>query len=360
MTKLSIPENLPRVIVTGQMFPASRTRQRIDAMRAPGCEVDTVSTMPEGHDYETPPTLMARIRHRLRIPSDPADANNALLRAVAQGADILWLEAADMIRAGTLRRAKAINPDIAIVCYSEDDMMNPGNRTRWQQATFPLIDLWVTTKSLNTRADELPSLGIKRILFVNNSYDPGMHRPVEVDQADRAAFGAPISFIGTYERPRAQSVLSLAARGFEVRVWGNGWGHMQGVNDNLRIEGRPAYNEEFAKVVSASRINLCFLRHANRDLQTCRSIELPGCAGFMVHERNPEIEALLNDGDAAVFFSSDDELAEVCAYWMDRDEDRLRIGLNARRRVEELELSHRANILRVLNELSRIDDGTPQ
>jgi spore maturation protein CgeB len=135
---------------------------------------------------------------------------------------------------------------------------------------------------------------------------------------------------------------------------------MQGVDDNLRIEGRPAYNNEFAKVVSASRINLCFLRHANRDLQTCRSIELPGCAGFMVHERNPEIEALLKDGEAAVYFSSDDELAEVCAYWMDRDADRLRIGQTARRRVEELELSHRANIVRALNELSRNDEVTPR
>ena len=109
--------------------------------------------------------------------------------------------------------------------------------------------------------------------------------------------------------------------GFQRRagpVWGNGWEKLRGRHENLKIEGRPAYNDEFAKVVAASMVNLCFLRHANRDLQTCRSIELPACGGFMVHERNDEIEALLRDLREAVYFSDDDELLSLCRFWLDR------------------------------------------
>ena len=58
------------------------------------------------------------------------------------------------------------------------------------------------------------------MLFVNNSYDTDIHRPVDVGLADKQTFGAPVvSFIGTYDAPRAQSVIHLASRGVPVRVW---------------------------------------------------------------------------------------------------------------------------------------------
>ena len=210
-----------KIVVVGQTFSASRTPQRVSAMGDLGHAVTAVPITPEGTDYETSPSMMVRIRYRLRIPGDPARANAAIF-ATARNADVLWLEAADMIRAGTLRRLKRLNPDISIVGYSEDDMMNPRNRTIWQQQALHLIDLWATTKSLNTRAEERAVLKPRKMLFVNNSYDPAIHRPVETDAADRDTYGASVSFIGTYEAPRAQSVVHLARNGVTVRVWGNG------------------------------------------------------------------------------------------------------------------------------------------
>ena len=318
-------------------------------MRDQGCAVTCVPTVPEGANYETPPTIQQRIRYRLRLPADPAKANGAILREVENGADILWLDAADMISAATLRRAKQINQNLALVWYCEDDMMNPRLRTRQLDAALGLFDLWVTTKSFNTRPDELPSLGAKRTFFVNNSCDPVLHRPVGVSDEDRRRYGAPISFIGSFEEPRAQSMLHLARQGLNVRVWGNGWADWVGRHPNLMIENKPAYNDDFAKVVSASSINLCFLRHANRDLQTCRSIEVPACEGFMVHERNGEITALYREEKEATYFSSDDELAAVCATWLECDREL--IGKAARQRTLELELTHSSNIIRILGAL---------
>ena len=167
------------IVVVGETFAASRTPQRVAAMRRLGHTVRTVPTMPPGVDYETAPSLATRLRYRLRVPADPAGANAAILSA-AGGADILWLETARMIRPGALRRLKALNPDTAIVCYSEDDMMNPRNRTVWLQRSMPLIDLWATTKSLNMRPEERDALKLGNMLFVNNSYDTDIHRPVDV------------------------------------------------------------------------------------------------------------------------------------------------------------------------------------
>lgn len=345
-------QTLPRIIVVGQTFEASRTVQRAAAMRGLGCTVTCVPTVPAGDNYETPPTMLQRIRYRLRFPADPASANQAILREVEHGADILWLDAADMISAATLRRAKQINEKLALVWYCEDDMMNPRLRTRQLDAALGLFDLWVTTKSFNARPEELPSLGARKVFFVNNSCDPELHRPVKLSEEDRHKFGAPVSFIGSFEEPRAQSMLYLAGQGIKVRVWGNGWATWVGRHPNLQIENRPAYNEEFAKVVSASSINLCFLRHANRDLQTCRSIEVPACAGFMVHERNDEIGALYREGREAAYFSSDEELAKVCESWLEREEQRNIVGTAAQERTLEIGLVHSSNVMRILKALT--------
>ena len=351
MTLESEYKTPPRIVVVGQTFEASRTVQRVAAMRHLGCPVSCVPTVPEGANYETRPTIAQRVRYRLRLPADPANANRAIIREVENGADILWLDAADMISAATLRQAKGINNDLALVWYCEDDMMNPRLRTRQLDAALELFDLWVTTKSFNAQPEELPALGAKRVFFINNSCDPVLHRPVRVTDDDRRRFGAPISFIGSFEEPRAQSMLHLARQGLNVRVWGNGWADWVGRHPNMVIENKPAYNDDFAKVVSASSTNLCFLRHANRDLQTCRSIEIPACEGFMVHERNDEITALYREKKEAAYFSLDEELARVCASWLERDEQRGLVGKAARERTLKLELDHRSNIIRILGAL---------
>ncbi len=341
----------PAAVVVGQTFEASRTPGRVAAMRALGCRVVCIPTTPPGRDYESRPSLVQRLRHRLRLPADPAGANGALLDAVGEGADVLWLDAADMIGPKTLARARRINGGLRIVWYAEDDMMNPRLRTRWLERSLGLFDLWVTTKSFNADPGELPSLGAGEMLFVNNSFDVNLHRPVAVTDAEREQFGNPVSFIGTFEEARARSLLHLAEQNLSVRVWGNGWGDWVGRHGNLRIENRPADNDDYARIIAASAVNLSFLRKANRDLQTCRSIEIPASAGFMIHERNDEITALFRENREAVYFSDDGELTQVCADWLTREEQRKQIAAAARVRAFELELSHESNIIRILNAL---------
>ncbi|MEE3000828.1 MAG: glycosyltransferase [Pseudomonadota bacterium] len=346
-----------RIILVGQTFAESRTIQRAAAMRSLGHLVNCVPTVLPGLNYETEPTTFQRIRYRLRIPGDPAGANKGILRKISNGADILWLDAADMIKPSILCRARQLNRNLAVVWYSEDDMMNPVLRTRQIEGILPLCDLWVTTKSFNAHLEELPSLGVRNVFFVNNSCEPTLHRPVKITEQERLQFGSPISFIGSFEEPRAISILHLAKSGFNVRVWGNGWSDWVGRHPNLRIENRPAYNDEFAKVISASSINLCFLREANRDLQTCRSVEIPACSGFMVHQRNSEIVEIYREEKEAIYFSSNDELVHVCSLWIDQDQQRTSIGEASRRRTMELDLTHKANIERIINSLDSIGIG---
>ena len=338
-----------RIALVGQTFDESRTVQRACAMESLGISVKCIPTALSGSNYETSPSFNKRIRYRLRIPADPANANSTIVEEVKKGIDILWLDAADMITFSTLNQVKELNDRLVIIWYGEDDMMNPRMRTRQIERALPLFDLWVTTKSFNAKQEEIPSLGARNVFFVNNSCDPQLHCLVRITDQERKRFGAAISFIGSFEAPRAQSLLYLAKKGLTVRVWGNGWRLWVGRHPNLIVEDRPIYNKDYVKAIVASSINICFLRKTNRDFQTCRSIEIPSCSGFMLHERNSEITNLYREAKEAVYFSSDEELFNMCSYWIGQNQKRLLIGKAARKRTIELGLSHEFNISRIIN-----------
>ena len=322
------------ILFAGEMVPGSRTRQRITALRELGHQVVTVETNRPGATYEDRPGLVERFRYKLRIPGDAAGANPALIRQVAgRPFDLIWLDRCVTVTAATLRRLKVLAPKTRILWYAEDDMMNPHHLTRWTRHALPLFDFWVTTKSMNAAPREMPSLGVRNILFVNNSFDPKLHRPIALTLEDRRRFTSEVSFIGTYAPARAASLARLATGGITVKVWGNGWERAAFGAHAPTIMGYPVYDEVYAKVVTASKINLGFLRKENRDLQTCRSMELPAIGGFMMHERNTEICGLFEEGKEAVFFGDDDELLEQCRYWLAASAERKKIASAGRARV---------------------------
>jgi len=339
-----------RILFVGQTVPGSRTLQRIRVLREMGHLVTVVPTQAHGSTYEDAPSFGERVRYRLRVPSDPPGANGCILaRLEDERFDILWLERAVTIRAATLRAAKRRAPSLKIVWYAEDDMMNPRHLSRWVERALPLFDLWVTTKSMNAEPGEMPAKGVRRVLFVDNSFDPAIHRPVGVTPDEARAFGAPVSFVGTYETERARSLVHLARAGVDVRIWGNGWDRLSERPPMLRVEERPVYDDDYAKVVSASAINLCFLRKDNRDLQTCRSIEIPAMAGFMLHERNPEICRIFAENEEAGYFGSDDELVDACRAFLGDDQRRRQIAAAGHRRVTTVPFRHQDRLALILS-----------
>lgn len=321
-----------KLVVIGETNHGSRTLQRVRALRTLGHAVEVVSTTPEGWKYETQPTLFQRLRYRLRLPAD-ATAANARLADASLGADVVILDNARAIRPRVLSEIKSRTPSPRLLWYSEDDMMNSIHRSRGIERSIGLFDLWVTTKSFNAKPSEMPSLGARRVLFTDNAFDPLDHAPIQLEPDDCECWGADVSFVGTFERPRARSLAALARAGIRVRVWGNGWKNMAGKLDGLRIENRPVYGDDYRRVVAASAINLCFLRHGNRDLQTCRSVEIPAMGGFMLHEASSEITRLFTPGVEAVYFRTDSELLSECQNWLVNSSGREKIALAGQARA---------------------------
>jgi spore maturation protein CgeB len=207
----------------------------------------------------------------------------------------------------------------------------------------------LTTKTYNV--SELLGKGARRVLHAGKGYDPHIHRPIELSPSDYATYLSDVAFVGDYEEDRAKRVTSIATSGIPVRIWGTRWNRLSRLHPNLRIEGRPVYGDEYAKVLCATKINLCFLRKANRDRYTARTIEIPACGAFMLAERTKEHLKLFEEGKEAEFFETDNEMIDKIRYYLTHADDRRRIALAGRERCLKSEYSNHHRIASVLKNI---------
>lgn len=276
--------------------------------------------------------LRDRLLSKAGYPPDHG-LNKAILASLScNRPGVLWCDRPLDVWPETLRAAKSADPSLKIVAYSLDDMLQSHNQSAYYLQAIPLYDLHVTTKSYNV--SELAAAGASQVLFVNNAYSPQVHFPMPVTAEDRAAYGGPVGFIGTYERERAEMLVALANAGIPVRVWGGSWpGRLRSASRHLRIEQKELFGDRYRLALNCFDINLGFLRKINRDRQTTRSVEVPACGAFLLAERTDEHRSLFQEDVEAAYFSSTAELIAKVKYYLANDSLRKRLASNGFRRA---------------------------
>lgn len=261
--------------------------------------------------------------------------------------DLLWIDKGIFVEARTLKKIRLYKPKVKIIGYSPDDMGRKHNQTRDFLESLPFYDLYITTKSYNVQ--ELKDLGCKKVIFIDNSYDSGIHKPIKISGEDKINLGGGVGFIGEYEKERADYILFLANNGIPVRVWGEGWKkNLKYHSLRLKIEGKSLWGKEYTRAICSFDINLCFLRKINRDLQTTRSIEIPACGGFMLAERTSEHLRLFKEGKEAEFFASKQELLEKIRYYLTHKRQREEIAEYGRKRCVTQRYSNYERLKKIL------------
>jgi len=163
-----------------------------------------------------------RVANRICPSPDFYAANPRALRAAGRRPfDVVWVDKGLSLAPATLDRLRERLPGARFVSYSGDDMLQPANQSPRYLKAIDRYDLHVTTKSYNTA--ELAELGAKDVLFVDNSFDPSTHRPIQLSREDEARFAAEVGFVGWYEQDRADWMYRLALAGISVTVRGPDW-----------------------------------------------------------------------------------------------------------------------------------------
>jgi len=332
-----------QIVYVADLYPEGIAYQRKRALEDLGHDVSAYSTAQKGVSYYDKPSLLERVFWKAGFPLDRNRINEAILAEVENNRPhVLWIDKGNTVRPWTLRAVRRLSPKTRLVSFLPDDMFASSHaRSYYYKWGIRDYDFVFTSNSHNWKPQELPSLGAKRVVFVHFGYDPHIHRPVPLSSDDAQTFGANVGFIGSYERERADSMMYLAKNGVRVRVWGGGsWDRFSGHHPNLIIENRPLYNDDYAKAICATRINLGFLRKMNRDLHTTRTFEIPACGAFMLAERTDEHLRLFRENKEAAYFGSDEELLEKVSYYLEHEEERKAIAAAGRQRCIKSGYSH--------------------
>lgn len=346
-----------RILYLGELEPHARSYQRYCALEDLGHEVTGISFVRPGHLPMGRGKLIPRAFSKLGRPLDSLGINRRLLDAVTSTRfDVIWVEKGLMLRPASLEKCKALQPQAVLASYSEDDMYARHNQSTYYRKGLKYYDIVFTTKSYNCNSNELPALGARRVVFVDKAYDKVTHRPMNLSTEDAKAFGSDVGFIGTFEQPRAAKLLLLAEAGFRVRVWGNGWNEWKGKHERLVVEGRPLHCDDYVMAICGTKINLCFLRKANRDLQTDRTVEIPACGAFMLAERTPEhLRLFTEDKEVALFdVRNDAELISKTGYYLAHDAAREQIAVAGRQRCIRGGYSHHDKLSFMLAECNHV------
>lgn len=344
----------PRMLYIGNLGRGQTSLQRLQAFEQLGCNVTAVHTAQPGLPRVR--RFFERVRRRLRGPRDWTGANRQILEWIARTPfDVLWIDKGLTITAETLHYVTARQPDCRILGFSPDDMYQRHNQSPQFREHLPLYDLFFTTKTFGVA--ELRSIGCPRVAFHHNGYDPDTHRPLVLGDEERARFGGPVGFVGSWEAARAASIGQLAVAGIPVRIWGLRWAREFQPHPNLRIEPHELLGLDYARALNSFDINLCFLRKLNRDRQTTRSVEIPACGAFMLAERTDEHLALFKEGVEAEFFASDEEMIDKTRYYLEHPEARRRIAAAGLERCRIGRYSYHDRLLDMLTTAGVVEGG---
>ena len=191
--------------------------------------------------------------------------------------------------------------------------------------------------------------GSPKAIYLPTAADPDRHAPVTLTDAERARFGAPVSFAGAPYLNRQRMLLGLID--LNPKIWGEGWAGTE--VERLAAERGARFDlDEMVRIFAASTINLN-IHSANHvegldpdpDYVNPRTFELAACGAFQLVDARAPLAALFRDDELATF-RSQSELREKIAYYLAHPEERAAIAARGRARVlAEHTFAHRVRTI---------------
>ena len=320
-----------RILFVGDLTPFLTTVARRDALLELGFEIESIDQIPYTRG------LSALAYRTLLTPGTFAFNREIIARAERFRPEIAWLEKGTFIFPRTLRRLQQ-DHRLVLVYHNTDDWRLRGllHRLHWRflRRTIRWYDLHITSNLWNV--EEFRSAGFPRVAHMELAANPALRDPGAIPEAERAALGGPVGFIGHWEPVTERRILHLVRAGIPTKVYGGGWDDAVAANELAgSVQHRLVLGEEYARAIVSFDVNLGIVSKWNRNHTASRTFQIPALGGFLLHERNDVVTKYFAEGIEAEFFDSDDELLEKCRHYLAHPDERRRIAEAGRRRCFE-------------------------
>ena len=336
-----------KILYTGPLTPVGQTcEMRRATLERLGHETIPVDYMDIVSSYSR---ILRKVQWRIRAGPMVEHYNRLLLGRLDEHPDILWVDKGMFVHAEVVALAR--RNGVRTIHYSPDNYFLAQNGSRHIWRALPNYDLVVTTKTDNV--ERLRGAGAGAVLLSGNAYDPDVHKPMPPSVGGLEGYTCDVSFIGRWEPDREAWLTRVAETGIKLAVRGIQWDRVR--SDILRqaVYPGPALGLEYARAISAARINLAFLSRLAGDAITQRSVEIPACGGFMLAERTDEHLAHFTEGIEVAYFDGIEELLEKISYYLSHPDERRRIAQAGRARCLTSGYSYDARLTQILDVLAR-------
>lgn len=139
-----------------------------------------------------------------------------------------------------------------------------------------------------------------------------------------------VTFIGTPKRDRYEIIKYLHQNGFNIKVFGEGWGNYPDLHS---IVGGKLSQGEMIKIINESKISLSFSKNylGNSHIKG-RIFEIMACKSFLLSE-NFEDSNKFFKSDELVTFKDKEDLVNKIRYYLSHEKEREKIASNGYKRV---------------------------
>lgn len=289
---------------------------------------------------------------RTRYPMGPliSRVNCDLLKAVQNfRPEIVWFDKPTVFTPETMRAIHASGAKI--VFYVQDAPFGPRNDGCWMQflKTYRMADLHCLVRKADAVRYRAWGLPFIETMF---SFDPVQHFPAAPGWSN-AEPGREVSYIGFPYEQRPAFLLELAhEHKLSIFINGNRWRGVFTAEELHHFHlGEYLSDDQYREGIWKSKINLSFVTEDNEDDIAHKAVEIAACGGFLLALRTPGHQALFEEDHEAVFFSSVDECADKCRFYLARPHLREAIAARGRGRAVRSGYDNDTQLARILNRL---------
>jgi spore maturation protein CgeB len=222
----------------------------------------------------------------------------------------------------TLRALKQIG--VQTINYSTDDPWNA--LAIWHLKALPEYNTVFTPRRTNIQ--DLLALGCTDVRYLPFGYDEDLFFPPN-PQGSKDIHD--VLFVGGADEDRAGFFVEFAKCGIKPTLIGSYWNRYVGTR-HFTLGHQPP--ELLRDLTASAGVNICLVRHANRDGHVMRSFEIPAVGGFMIAEDTAEHRDFFGEeGKCVLYFKTPEEAAKKTAWAIANKSERQRMAKAAHDRV---------------------------
>lgn len=320
-----------RILYVGPLDSGSTCLYRMENLRQMGHTLIPFNTVP----YNRHSRLLTALR--LRYPFGPLiqqENHDLLATALRENPEVIWLDKPTHFTVETVQKLKLSGA--FLVCFNMDNPFVGGAACkRWEFYQYRRV---LSHMDLHCvfRTTDLPRYLALGCPFVKLtfSFAPQHHFPPPPDWTD-AERSREVSYVGSPHDQRAEFLRILAyEKKIPLTISGPRWQKFLRPFEMRRlVRGGALMDADYRQAIWRSKINLSFVTHMNQDDVAHKAFEIAACGGFLLALRTPGHQASFEEGKEAEFFSSLEECAEKCRYYLQHPKERQAIALRGRERA---------------------------